>query len=396
MKFNFISIFFLSSILLFVSSIFSEGNSQNSKIQENSLPLKFGAFVDSYHSSNFNKPSSRERAYTTQSVRNDEFNINLAHIDGSWSTDNFRGRLALQFGSSVANNYGSEPIKDQSSNQLSVRNIQEGFVGVKLLPKLWLDGGIYFGHIGHESWISQRNKNYTRAYALDFVPYYSSGVRMTYEVSEKFHIQLHVMNGWQNINENNKDKSLGLQFQYRLSNWTVTANYFGGNEAPDNQRKQTRFYQNLILDWKPGEKWVLAASQDVGWQWAGSSQIYNPIATTFLGLPGSYVEQTGRGYRQWYQGNIWISYLLNRDYRISVRWDRMQDRTQVLAQTKTQNGFNASAYVLTFDLLQWYPSMLRFELIRRLSQDPVFEYRKADQFSRGETVFVFAFSALWE
>ncbi len=359
--------------------------------------LKVGAFVDTYYNQNFNQPKSNERAYTTQAVRNQEFNINLAHADLRLDGEKFRGRLAIQFGNSVNTNYSGEPTKDVSSNQFAVRNIQEGFVGVRLSQKVWLDAGIYFGHIGHESWISQKNNNYTRAYALDYVPYYSSGARLTYQYSNQLSFQFHVMNGWQNITENNKDKSLGFQTKYAiLPNLTFTANYFAGNEAPTAERKQNRFYQNLITEWKINDRFTFAFSQDIGWQWQGQSFDYNPIGVRLLGKQGDYLERSGRAYRHWYQGNIWVSVLLSPDYRLSFRFDRMIDREQVLAQTKTPNGFNASAYILTLDFLQWNPALFRIELVRRSSIDPLFEYRNTDEKSKQETLLIGAISFLLE
>ncbi len=153
-----------------------------------SLPksLKFGGFIDSYYLYNNNLPKATERKYTTQGVRNQEFNVNLAYIDMKVDEEKYRGRLALQYGTSVNTNYASEQTKDTGSNQLGVRNLQEAYVGFRLADKTWVDGGIYFGHIGFESWISHLNWNYTRAYALDYVPYYSMGVRVSHEFTNKF------------------------------------------------------------------------------------------------------------------------------------------------------------------------------------------------------------------
>ena len=41
--------------------------------------LKFGAFVDTYYSHNGNHPNSKERLYSTQAVRNEDFFISYYH-----------------------------------------------------------------------------------------------------------------------------------------------------------------------------------------------------------------------------------------------------------------------------------------------------------------------------
>lgn len=352
--------------------------------------LKFGAFVDTYYSHNGNHPNSKERQYTTQAVRNDEFNINLGFVDAKWQEEKIRGRLAFQFGTSVNTNYAGEISRDVSSNQNSVKHIQEAYIGLKLTKNTWLDAGIYFGHIGHESWISSDNWNYTRAMALDYVPYYSSGVRITTKFTEKFQFQFHVMNGWQNITDQNKDKSLGTQFKYFLfPNFTITANQFVGNEAPDFERKQTRLYNNTILEWKALDWLSFALSGDVGAQKTKESLSYEPWWKEINPRLPIYISRESKVFNQWYHGTFWVSFRYEDLFRLSFRLERFYDPKQVLVQTYTRNGFLTNGYTVTFDLLQWSPGLLRFEAIQRESMDSVFETDQNKR-TRVERLFVVA------
>lgn len=43
--------------------------------------VQLGGFIDSYYLYNRNLPKDTERNYTTQAVRNNEFNINLAYLE---------------------------------------------------------------------------------------------------------------------------------------------------------------------------------------------------------------------------------------------------------------------------------------------------------------------------
>ncbi|XDD43257.1 porin [Leptospira sp. WS60.C2] len=362
--------------------------------QENTLilpkSLKFGAFVDTYYSHNANHPNSKERNYTTQAVRNDEFNINLGFIDAKWQEEKIRGRIALQFGTSVNTNYAAEANRDISSNQNAVKHIQEAYVGFKLTKNTWVDAGIYFGHIGYESWISSDNWNYTRAMALDYVPYYSSGVRFTTKVTDKFQFQFHVMNGWQNITDQNKDKSLGTQFKYIFTpNFTLIANQFAGNEAPDFERKQTRFYNNTILEWKALDWLSFAISGDVGAQKTKESLSYEPWWKDLNPVLPIYVSRESKAYHQWYHGTFWTSFRYEDVFRLSFRIERFYDPRQVLVQTYTRNGFLTNGYTMTLDLLQWSPGLLRFEAIQRESMDSVFETDQNKR-NRVERLFVVA------
>ena len=354
--------------------------------------VQLGGFIDSYYLYNRNLPKDTERNYTTQAVRNNEFNINLAYLEAKVEEKKYRGRVAFQWGTSVNANYSGEVTTEKYSNQNSVKNVQEAYVGIKIGKDTWLDAGIFFGNIGHESWISQSNVNYTRAFALDYVPYYSSGVRLSHQFTDKLSGQIQILNGWQNITDNNKDKSFGSQLKYIFNqHFTLTLNQFAGNEAPNFERKQMRYYNNSIFEWTVTDRFRLVGQFDIGAQKAKQSYIYEPWLATYDPSLGEYRETTSNAYRQWYHGTIWASFLLTPEYRLSFRVERFYDPLQVMVNTGTRNGFMSNGYTTTFDILSYDPGLLRFEYVYRRSADSVFVYRDAST-SKKEDFFVVAFS----
>ncbi len=347
----------------------SKKETEEQKINKH-LP-KFGFFIDSYYAHNPYRSGSRDNRYLTQPARWDEGNINLAYIDGKIETDQYRGRVAFQFGNSVNANYKNEVSSEKNSNELSVRNIQEAYAGIKLAKNLWLDGGIYFGNIGLENWISQNNWNYSRALALDYVPYYSSGFRLSYQFSDKLSFQFHLMNGWSNITETNRDKAIGTQIDYKFTDkFKITHNTFVGNEAPDNQSRQTRYYNNLILQYHLSEFLIVAGSGDVGIQ-----RVPDP------GVPA---------YRQWYHGTFWITLRPIEKFRTSLRLERMFDSEQTIIRTGTKNGFLTSGATVTFDYIPNENAMIRLEGRYFRSYDAVFDRDRSK--SKEEKFIVFAIS----
>lgn len=354
--------------------------------------VQFGGFVDSYYLYNRNLPKDTERNFTTQAVRNNEFNINLAYVEAKVEEKKYRGRLAFQWGTSVNANYAGEISTEKFSNQNSVKNIQEAYTGFKIGKDTWLDAGIFFGNIGHESWISQNNINYTRAFALDYVPYYSSGVRLSHQFTDKLSGQLQILNGWQNITDNNKDKAFGSQIKYLFSpNLTLTLNQFAGNEAPNNERKQMRYYQNTILEWMFSDQISLVGQFDIGIQKAKQSFIYEPWLAAFDPSLGDYRETSSNAYRQWYHGTFWLCFKLSPEYRLSFRIERFYDPLQVMVNTGTRNGFMSNGYTTTFDILSYDPGLIRFEYVYRRSADSVFAYHDSST-SKKEDFFLLAFS----
>jgi hypothetical protein len=199
------------------------------------------AFVDTYYMWSFHEQD--KRSFTTQPIRHHQPSVNLAHLGGTFKTKHWRSRLVLQVGDSVERNAAAEPGKE--------KYLQEAYIGYHLTPNTWLDGGIFLSHIGIESWISRDNPNYSRALMSDYVPYYQAGLRLEHTLTEESHLQLHLLQGWQNISETNSAKAVGLQFRWQ----NFTYNNFLGEE------KAFRHYHDLVFKQGP-----LGAALDLGFE----------------------------------------------------------------------------------------------------------------------------------
>lgn len=345
----------LSALLLAGTSVYAQEPSGNTVVPQ-SPPVRFGAFIDTYYSSSAYRPASRDRQFITQAARDREFNINLAHIDAAVDHDRVRGRLALQFGTAVNANYQNETTAEKYSNQLSVRNLQEAYAGYKLFDRLWLDMGIFFGHIGFENWISHNNWNYTRALYADNTPYYATGARLAYEVTARLKLQLQLLNGWQVITPPNRDKSIGTQVSYEFSTvFKIVHNGFAGNVAPDDTTTQYRFYSNLIFEVNPLRAIAFALSADVGAQ-------KNP---------------TNNDYRAWYTGAFYVRWLITEQLRTALRLEYFIDRSEMLVKTGTTNGFSVGGLTTNLDYAPTDMYRLRLEYRNFFSRDAVYAFTDA-------------------
>jgi len=199
---------------------------------DTAVTLSFGGFVDGYYAYDFGRPANFDRPFTTQAARHNEFNVNLAYVEVKLSGARVRGRLALQAGTSVQSNYAAEPAIGAVSGPELSRFIQEAVAGYQISPSLWVDGGIFLSHIGMEGFISRDNLTYTRSLSADFTPYYESGAKLTWQATPKLTALFTVVNGWQNISENNQDKAVGVRLDYARSSSTTFSYYnFIGNEV---------------------------------------------------------------------------------------------------------------------------------------------------------------------
>lgn len=320
--------------------------------------VKLGVFVDTYYATSAYRPASRDRQYLTQIARDREFNINLAHLEAAVDEQRVRGRLAVQFGTSVNANYQNESTADRYSNQLSVRNIQEAFAGYRLAKDLWLDAGIFFGHIGAESWVSHNNWNYTRALMAENTPYYATGARLSYAFTPALSAQLIVMNGWQVITPTNRDKSVGTQLSYEISpKIKVIHNLFAGNVAADDSTQQYRFYSNFILQYSPLSFIQFMVAADAGAQKNASND----------------------SYRHWYTGALLTRWLFSDRWNVAMRIEYLLDRDQAIISTATQNGFQVAGLTSTLNFQPEDLMLLRFEYRNFFSRDSIYQFSDGDR-----------------
>ena len=330
-------------------------------VQDTSRQVTWGAFIDSYYAYDFNRPGPGgfDRSFTTQPARHDEFNINLAHLEAKLAGPRIRGRVALQAGTSVQSNYAGEPRSGSVSGPDLARHIQEAVAGIRVADRLWIDAGIYFSHIGQESWISRDNPTYSRSLIADYSPYYETGVKATWTASSKLTAQVHVLNGWQNISETNSDKAVGMRLDYAVSpHLAVGYSNFIGNEAPDTVPARLRVFNEILASWSI-DRLVVWVTLDYGVQ---------------RRAPAS-------GNSDWWGGAAIARVKLNATTSVSGRLERYVDADQVIVTTGTPYGFRVTSASLGIDVAPFAGAMWRSELRTYTASDPIFPMHASSGFT---------------
>lgn len=327
----------------------SAATSGGAQTADSSLTVMFGAFVDTYYAWDTNRPRELDRAYLTQPARHNEFNINLAFVEGVLAGDRVRGRLAVQFGTSVTANYAAEPTIGHVSGSDVSRNLQEATVGVRLAPALWLDGGIFFSHVGNESWISRDNPTYTRSLTAEFSPYYQSGVKLAWQVNPRLAAQLDVVNGWQVVSESNGAKSVGVRLDYVASpTLTLSAYNLLGREGADSLPHRLRIFHGVSARLTPAQRVTLAANVDVGRQ------------------------STENAPASWYGFTVIARYQASSAVALAGRIERYADPHQVIVNTGTSFGLTANGASLGVDVVPAPRTVWRSEIRALTGADAIF------------------------
>jgi len=342
---------------------------------DTSIKVTFGGFVDGYYAWDFGRPPSFDRSFaggtlfTTQPARHNEFNINLAFVEAKLDAPRMRGRLALQAGTSVQSNYSGEPTNGQVSGPSLARHIQEAFAGVKLGDNVWIDGGIFYSHMGMESWASRDNPTYTRSLVAEYSPYYQSGAKLTWAASPKFTAQLDVVNGWQNISENNSGKGAGIRLDLTPSSSTTLSYY---NFFSDEAGNRLRTFNGVGAKFASG-KTTLLGQFDLGTQAKSTADA---------------------GTASWYGLTAIARFQVTPTVAFSGRVEHYDDEDQVIIATGTQgdgtpNGaFRANGGSVGLDVAPQSRLLWRTELRAFSNKSAIFPDGKTGAAQKGSALVV--------
>lgn len=299
-------------------------------------PWNFSAGADIYYAYETNQPDERDRLYTTQAARHNEFNLNWGYLQADYRSKKVRGTMALHTGTYAQFNYAAEP------NDL-YRLIAEAHAGVNLGGSFWLDAGIIPSHVGYESTFSIFNEIYTRALMAEGSPYFSTGVQLSGDLCETLSFKAVLVNGWQNIAETNEAKSVGLALNFRPNDRLELnyGNYFG-NESLLEDETLYRFFQHTYARYNFSEVFHAVVSFDLG-----SQQL--------LGASGEKTTET------WYTGMVLGEYRPREHYSLAFRAELFNDPQQIIFATPNQQAFEIAGFSLGFNYFPAENAALRFE-----------------------------------
>jgi Putative beta-barrel porin-2, OmpL-like. bbp2 len=318
--------------------------------------VEVSGVVDGYYSFNNNEVDMfTGRAFD---VRHNAFSLQLAKLtlerkNSKESPLGFRADLGL--GETVDRVIS---VSDSSRNDATKHVLQAYASYVAPLGSgLTLDFGKFYTPIGAEVIETKDNFNYSRGLLFTYGPYYHAGLRMKYAVSEKVAVTGFLVNGWDNLFENNFDQRSGgktIGFQLGLTpskKFAITGTYMGGQEAP----------LANVPDLSLRDNW---------------RNIFDTVATFYvndkLTLLGNFVygnDGDNLGNRNYWTGFAgYFKYAFNNRLAFSPRFEVINDRGGLrtgLAQT-------IKDITLTQEVKLLNNLLTRFEFRRDFSNQPFF------------------------
>lgn len=266
----------------------------NIKAQSGS-DFKISGYADTYYAYDNDKNGTSLRQFSVISPVRDQFRINLAQVTGKYAYKNLRGTVTLQFGDVPRYNWPQAPNE-------YLQYIQEANVGFRPVKNLWIDAGYFLTHVGAEGLLPVYNYLNTQALATYYEPIYQSGVRVSYDFSDKVYGSLYLLNGYNVLADNNLNKSFGMQIGIKpVSNLEIIYNNIIGNEQPQGSPGKTRFYNNLVVKYAPVKKLDFLLGADFATQQRSdlkdtansASLLSGLLAVRYNFVPGFYVSARG-------------------------------------------------------------------------------------------------------
>ena len=307
------------------------------------------SYIDAYYGFNLAEPKDGNISYFVSSNRHNEANINLAFFELAYTSEKVRLVFKPGFGTYMNENYSVE--------NGSLKYLLEAYVGFKPFKKsnIWFDFGVLPSPYTNEGPVSRDNLMYTRGLAPENVPYYLSGAKITFPLSEKINAYLYLINGWQQIHDVNSAKSVGTQLEYQINaknsiNWNT---YIGDESSDLKPDYRTRYFTDIYWQYNSAKRLKITSGAYMGWQ---EVQQIDVKAT-----------------RTWWQVNINAEYLVLSNLGLAGRIEYFSDPESAMITPVTGvDGFSSYSTGLCLNYYFADNFMIRLEGRQFFSDQTVF------------------------
>jgi hypothetical protein len=290
------------------------------------------------------------RDFTSYPLYVNQFSLAYAYVQGQYEIPNkLRFRLALHAGHTVDSLYNEE--------MKALQMIREAAIYYFFVPKLAMEAGIFPSYFGAEIILNKENMHATRAYIADYTPDYEAGVRLHYHVRQDMTLRFMVLNGWQEIRDQNGKKALGFVWSVNRPNKIVGDwNMYWGNEAPLGAKEPMfRHYQNLYYRIWLGKRWLIFPMFDFVMQKNNVTGKFDFVVSPAFSVRYAVWAKVG----------------------VALRWDYLYNKADIVPELKTgtANGWQSNSLTATLEYLPLPQFTLRLEGRYGTNKDAVFRNR---------------------
>ncbi len=323
-------------------------------------------FVDGYYAYNFNHPQGyfapsglAARSPVTPlrffDSPTNQFGLNMVELIFARPPDATNSRLGynLTFGFGNAMNVvnGTDP-----GGLGFAQYLKEAYLSY-LAPVgkgLQVDFGKFVTQHGAEVIETKDNWNYSRSLLFNYaIPFYHFGLRAKYTFNDKYQATAYLVNGWNNIIDNNTGKTLGLQFGWNPNKKvSVVQNYMVGPEETGNNSNLRQLWDTVVT-YSPTGKLSLMVNYDYG----RGDRVSLPTPLVGLSRP------------VWWSGVAgYVRYAFSSRYALATRYEYYDDHDGFTVTSGTPQHLNE--FTGTFERTISNHLITRWEFRRDMSNQP--------------------------
>jgi hypothetical protein len=202
-------------------------------------PYTFFGYAEASYAYNTNQPSNGITHLRGFDNRHNTFTIQNVALGVSWDWENVVGNVTLQVGHTGATYYLGEPslvgaLGTSASSASLWQFVQQANVGYRIAigNGLLVQAGLFLSPIGPESIPVRDSWNWSRSNLFFGLPFYHTGIRLSYPLDDHWTVSLAGYNGWNTVVDNNDEKSIAAQLTYTDPSLALSVLYFTGVERP--------------------------------------------------------------------------------------------------------------------------------------------------------------------
>lgn len=356
--------------------------SDTTDVKEEKPKVTLSGYIDSYYLHAFNNPKSGTlmgnpavnggypvgRAFDRMA---DQFSLGLVQTKFTYSDKKSDLVIDLTFGPNAElGNFGNTRVANNSGynaslwypsgpnsgyvNQLygTSAAIKQAYFTYKATAKLSFTVGQFGTHIGYEVIDAPINYHYSLSNLFNNGPFYHIGVKASYAFSDKVTLMAGLVNNWDNLFDNNKQKSVIAQIYLKpVDGFNIYLNYIGGfgddtylstlavSGSKPYLDKYTRQMFDLTTGYQITKKFYLGLNAAYGF--------YNFTATgTDLDdINASY----GSNKPSWGGVAFYTNYAITDIVGVGVRYETFEDTHYVRYIGTTNNSFTVTTPITLAD-----------------------------------------------
>jgi hypothetical protein len=223
-------------------------------------------FVDTYYGYNFNQPKSQTSTLRAFDGPSNQFALNLIEINLDKPPDPANSRLGFHLGLGFGQAMNVVNASDPAGLGFA-QYLKEAYISY-LAPVgkgLQVDVGKFVTPHGAEVIETQDNWNYSRGLLFTYaIPFYHYGARAKYSFSDKYTLTGFLVNGWNDIYDNNTGKTIGATFAWSpTKKISLSQGYMAGPESVGTNA-HWRQLSDTVLTLSPTSKLSTTLNFDYG------------------------------------------------------------------------------------------------------------------------------------